>query len=147
MCDFFQIQKLMDLILENLYRQRERWPLTVVPFLVQLKPDILESPQFPFQEVVTATLPKLKQDRAEAVLETFPPSFWYASFVGVTTHSLRVGSDFGRSRTSLVTKKGDLKSMSKHLKGKSDGLINGQMGLKRRRTPSRDLFRAYAVRE
>uniref|UniRef100_A0A0G4HTJ0 Uncharacterized protein n=1 Tax=Chromera velia CCMP2878 TaxID=1169474 RepID=A0A0G4HTJ0_9ALVE len=81
MCDYFQMQKHVDLILKQLYCSEGFFgpgeqPLAVIPFLHQLKPGILDSADFPFKRVASAILTVIGQECAEEKLSEFPPHFF-----------------------------------------------------------------------
>uniref|UniRef100_A0A0G4I968 BTB domain-containing protein n=1 Tax=Chromera velia CCMP2878 TaxID=1169474 RepID=A0A0G4I968_9ALVE len=73
MCDYFQMQCHVEMILQTLYEVANRWSLDVVPFLVGVKPHIHESPNFPMTKVVHTMLPKIQQTGATELLDRFPP--------------------------------------------------------------------------
>uniref|UniRef100_A0A0G4FWV6 Uncharacterized protein n=1 Tax=Chromera velia CCMP2878 TaxID=1169474 RepID=A0A0G4FWV6_9ALVE len=60
MCDYFQMHKYVDIIVEALFSMPEKWPLCAVPFLNALRPDLLDSPNFPFEKVASATMERFR---------------------------------------------------------------------------------------
>uniref|UniRef100_A0A0G4GL75 BTB domain-containing protein n=1 Tax=Chromera velia CCMP2878 TaxID=1169474 RepID=A0A0G4GL75_9ALVE len=105
MCDYFQMQTHVDLILQTLYNSPAQWSLDVVPFLFGLKPHayIFESPDFPMLKVVQATLPKVKDQGATELLTRFPPQILVRLLSISDQKSRDSGAEVERLRRSAQT--------------------------------------------
>uniref|UniRef100_A0A0G4HKT3 BTB domain-containing protein n=1 Tax=Chromera velia CCMP2878 TaxID=1169474 RepID=A0A0G4HKT3_9ALVE len=76
MCDYFQIDTHVERLLKLICSAPERWGLDVLPVLLEVRPGLLESKDFPFERLVRAVVWRLRQGgEDEKALASFPPDF------------------------------------------------------------------------